>query len=147
MHMAEATWGMRFNEYPSYERVRQSQKPEGCPEWLESHQIDTWQKQGLVIWNNIDRKIEALPGAESLRLLGELKSRDAWKSDGVSITRLVYRVELPQTHQKKPKKGEPEPEPQKLKGEDVYEEILHLPPEAGAELIELLEAKKQIISE
>ena len=108
--MAETTWGIRFNEYSTYQRVRKGQKPEGCPEWLESHQIHTWQKQGLVIWNNMDRKIEALPGAESLRLLGELKSLDAWKSDGVSITRLVYRVELPQTHQRKRKKGEPEPE-------------------------------------
>jgi hypothetical protein len=141
--MAETTWGMRFNQHPDYQRVRKGQKLEGCPEWLESHQINTWQKQGLIIWNNIDRKIEALPGTESLKLLGELKSLDTWKSDGVSITRLVYRVELPQTRQGKRKKGEPE----KLKGEDVYEEILHLPPEAGAELIELLEAKKQIISE
>ncbi len=145
--MAEITWGMRFNEHPNYERVRKGEKPRGCPEWLESHQTSTWQKQGLVIWNNIDRKIAALPGAESLRLLRELKSLDAWKSDGVSITRLVYRVELPQTHQGKRKKGEPEPEPEKLKGEEVYEEILHLPPEAGTELIELLEAKKEIISQ
>jgi hypothetical protein len=147
MHMAETTWGIRFNEYPAYQGAPKGQKPEGCPEWLESHQVHTWQKQGLVIWNNIDRKIEALPGAESLRLLGELKSLDAWKSDGVSITRLVYRVELPQTHQRRRKKGEPELEPEKLKGEDVYEEILHLPPEAGTELIELLEARKQIISQ
>jgi hypothetical protein len=83
MHMAETTWGIRFNEYPTYQRVRKGQKPEGYPDWLESHHIHTWQKQGLVIWNSIDRKIEVLSGAESLRLLGELKSLDAWKSDGV----------------------------------------------------------------
>ena len=72
--MTEATWGIRFNEYPNYQHIHKGQKPEGCPEWLESHQIHTWQEQGLIIWNNIDRKLESLRGTESLRLLSELNS-------------------------------------------------------------------------
>lgn len=143
--MTEATWGLRLNEHPDYERLPKVQKPAGCPEWLESHQIHTWQEQGLIIWNNIDRKIEVLHGTELLKLLGELTSQDCWKSEGVSVTRLVHRIELNLPPRKKRKKGEPEPEVEKPKGEDVYEEIIHLPPEAGYELIELMESKKQSI--
>jgi hypothetical protein len=58
---------------------------------------------------------------------------------------LVHRFELKLPPRKKRKKSEPDPEVEKPKGEDVYEEIMHLPPEAGYELIELLESKKQII--
>jgi len=143
--MTESTWGIRFNEYPNYQHIGKGQKPEGCPEWLESNQFQTWQKQGLIIWNNTDRKIESLHGTEALELLNALVSQDAWKSSGVSITRLVHRIELDLPSRKKRKKGEPEPTVEKPKGEDVYEEIIHLPPEAGYELIELLESKKQII--
>jgi hypothetical protein len=65
-------------------------------------------------------------------------------SSGVSITRLVHRIEMNLPSRKKRKKGEPEPTVEKPKGEDVYEEIIHLPPEAGYESIELLESKKTI---
>lgn len=122
--MTEATWSMQFNEYPNYQRVPKGQKPEGCPEWLESHRIHNWQEQGLIIWNNIDRKIESLQGTESLRLLQELNSQDAWKSNGVSVTRLVHRIEIDLPSRKKRKKGEPSPEFEKPKGKDVYEETL-----------------------
>jgi hypothetical protein len=144
--MIETTWGMRFNEHPDYQRVSKGQKPEGCPEWLASHQIPIWQEQGLIIWNNIDKKIENLCGTETARLLIELTTQDAWKSNGVSVTRLVHRIELNLPSRKKRKKGEPEPEVEKPKGQDVYEEIIHLPPEAGYELIELLDSKKQPIT-
>ncbi|MBN8654992.1 MAG: hypothetical protein J0M11_04580 [Anaerolineae bacterium] len=145
--MTEATWGIRFNEYPNYQRFHKNNKPEGCPEWLESRHFHNWQEQGLIIWNNIDRNIETLNGTESPKLLSELVSQDTWKSKGVSITRLVHRIELNLPSRKKRKKGEPEPAGEKPKGEDVYEEIIHLPPEAGYELIELLESKKQSITQ
>jgi hypothetical protein len=145
--MIETTWGIRFNEHPDYQRLPKGQKSVGCPEWLDSHQILIWQEQGLIIWNNIDKKIENLPGAEAVKLLGELTTQDTWKSSGVSVTRLVHRIELNLPSRKKRKKGELEPEVEKPKGEDVYEEILHLPPKAGYELIELLESKKQFITQ
>lgn len=144
--MAETSWGMRFNERPDYQRVPKGKKPVGCPEWLESHQIPIWQEQGLIIWNNIDKKIENLRGAEVMRLISELTTQDTWKSNGVSVTRLVHRIELNLPSRKKQKKGKTEPVVERPKGEDVYEEILHLPPEAGYELIELLGSKKQFIT-
>lgn len=145
--MTEATWGVRFNEYSNYERSSMGQKPAGCPEWLEGHQLHIWQKQGLVIWNSIDRKIEAFSGIETLKLLNELSAQDYLKSNGITVTRLVHRIDMSQPTRKRRKKGEPEPEIEKPKGEDVYEEIIHLPPEAGYELIQFLESKKQIISQ
>ena len=93
MPMIEATWGIRFNEYPNYQRFHKGNKPEGCPEWLESRHFHNWQDQGLIIWNNIDRNIETLNGTESLKLLSELVSQDAWKSNGVSVTRLVHLLD------------------------------------------------------
>ncbi len=144
--MTEKNWGIRFNEFPDYQRIPKGKKPDGCPEWLESNQFQTWQKQGLIIWKNTNRKIESLNGTEALELLNALVSQDAWKSSGVPITRLVHRIELNLPSRKKRKKGEPEPAVEKPKGEDVYEEIIHLPPKAGYELIELLESKKQIIT-
>jgi hypothetical protein len=145
--MTEPFWGMRFNEIPGYHHFGKGQKPEGCLEWLEERHFHNWQDQGLIIWNNINRKIESLHGTEALELLNALVSQDAWKSSGVSITKLVHRIEFNPPSRKKRKKGEPEPVVEKAKGEDVYEEIMHLPPEAGYELIELLESKKQIITQ
>ena len=54
---------------------------------------------------------------------------------------------MPLPPRRKRKKGEPEPQAEKTKAETVYEEILHLPPEAGPELIELLESEKHILSQ
>jgi hypothetical protein len=102
--MTEVTWGIRFNEYPNYQRFHKGTKPEGCPEWLESHRIPVWQEQGLIIWNNIDRKLESLRDTEALRLLHELNSQEAWKSDGVSVTRLVHQIEIDLPPRKKTKK-------------------------------------------
>lgn len=145
--MIDATWGMRFNEQPNYQYLGKVQKPKESPEWLKSSQTNTWHQQGLIIWNNIDRKLETLNGTESLKLLSELVSQDSWKSNGVSINRLVHRIELNLPSHKKRKKDESEPEVENPKGEDVYEEIINLPPEAGYELIKLLESKKQLITQ
>jgi hypothetical protein len=80
---------MCFNEYPDYQRVRKGQRPEGCPEWFESQHICIWQEPGLLLWNNIDKKMESLHAAETLKLLGDLNSLRDWKSQGVSVTHLL----------------------------------------------------------
>jgi hypothetical protein len=72
--MTESSWGMQFNEHPDYQRIPKGQKPVGCPEWPDSHQIPIWQKQGLIIWNNIDKKTDNLPGTEAAKLLSRFHS-------------------------------------------------------------------------
>jgi hypothetical protein len=137
---------MRFNEYPDYQRVRKGQRPEGCPEWFESQHIRTWQEQGLILWNNIDKKIESLRAAETLKLLNDLASLEDWKSQGVSVTRLFHQIAISTPSRGRQKKSDPQPEVEKPKGEDVYREVIHLPPEAGHQLIELLESQKQTLT-
>ena len=60
---------------------------------------------------------------------------------------MVHQIEIDLPPRKKQRKGDPLPDAEKPKGQDVYKEITHLPPEAGYELIELLESKKQLISQ
>lgn len=122
--MIDVTWGMRFNEHSNYRYLGKVQKLDRSPEWLKSSQTNNWHQQGLIIWNNIDRKLEVLNGTESLKLLSELVSQDVWKSNGVSITRFVHRIELDLPSRKNRKKGE-----------DVQEEIIHLPPEGDTRMI------------
>lgn len=143
--MEEKTWGMRFNQRPDYQRLSKGQKPQGCPDWFETRQISTWQEQGLVLWNNVNKRIEVLQGGEALKLLKELHSQDNWKSDGISVTRLVHKIEFQLPPRGRRKKMEQESKIDTGKSEAVYEEIVHLPPEAGPELMELLEEKKPIL--
>ena len=103
--MEEKTWGMRFNQYPEYQRLNKGQRPQGCPDWFETRQISTWQEQGLVLWNNVDKRIEALQGGEALRLLSELHSQDNWKSQGISVTRLVHKIEIQSAASRSPKEN------------------------------------------
>ena len=134
--MTEAIWGMRFNEYPDHQRVRKGQRPEGCLEWFESQHIRIWQEQGLILWNNINKRIESLRAPEALKILSDLNSLEDWKSQGVSVTRLFHQIPISTPTHSKRKKSEPEPEVEKPKGEDLYREVIHLPPEAGHHLIE-----------
>ena len=145
--MEDKTWGMRFNPHPDYQRLHKGQKPEGCPDWFETRQIDIWQEQGLVLWNNVDKRIGVLGGGEALKLLSELHSQENWKSQDISVTRLVRKIDLQQPSRGRRKKMEQEPKVDPGITEAVYEEILRLPPEAGPELMELLKQKKLILAD
>ena len=91
--MLDKPWGVRFNTSLSYERVKNGQIPQGCPEWLNPYQVDLWQQPGLVVWNNNEKRIACLSGREALGLFEKLTAQENWKSEGVSITRLVHRFE------------------------------------------------------
>ncbi|RPH61959.1 MAG: hypothetical protein EHM81_03185 [Chloroflexi bacterium] len=101
----EQTWGIRFNPEPAYSHGRSVEHLSGCPDWLNSYQIRTWQEQGLIVWNNLDKKIERLNGSATLNLLDQLLSRENWKTEGISTA--------------------------------------HLHPEAGEELINLIQMNKE----
>jgi hypothetical protein len=91
--MSENAWGIRLNRYPNSIRLSKGQLPDGCPIWLQPHQIGDWQKQGLIIWNDIEQRIAVLSETEALSLLNELVSQEDWKSEGVKITRRVQQFE------------------------------------------------------
>jgi len=141
----EPTWGIRFNAQSDSRRFREGERPRGCPDWFESRHISTWQEQGLIAWNNIEKKIECLRAGETLRLLDQLISQDTWKSDGVSITRMICDVNIELPHRGRRKKTEPEPKVEETPSKPDFREVLHLPPDAGYELINLIQANKDAI--
>jgi len=83
--MTEKTWGIRLNRYSSSIRLSKDQLPAGCSNWLQPSEIDLWQRQGLIVWNDAEQRIAALSPAEALTLLNELETQAAWKSEGVNI--------------------------------------------------------------
>ena len=70
--MSEKPWGMRFNGHPDFQHYKKGQSIPGCPDWFGMHEIDLWQERGLLVWNNIDKKIKKLNGQDMLRLLDQL---------------------------------------------------------------------------
>jgi hypothetical protein len=145
--MSESTWGVKFNQNPTFERLRKDQKPQGCPDWFTQYQVSEWQGEGLIVWNNDEKRIAQLKGGETLSLLKELQTNDGWKEDGVSITRHVIKCEFELPRRGRRKKTEPEPTKKESKAEHVMKEIVHLPPDASPRLIDLIQANEKIISE
>ena len=92
----------------------------------------------MIVWNNVDKTIEALNGQYTLDLLEKLETQDSWKTDGISVTRLVSEISLETPPRGRRKKSEPEPAKEPAKPKTYYKEMVHLPPEAGPQLIELL---------
>ncbi len=144
--MEHETWGFRFNQELDFTRARKGEKIMGCPEWLEPFQLPTWGERGLVLWNTADHKIETLRAHEALRLLKQLESGEHGKLDGISVTRLVTKIEAQLPPRGRRKKDQPPPET-KSTSQDVYIEIIHLPAEAGQELMEFLRAQKSTLLE
>ena len=125
----EKAWGICFNAQLAYRHYRKGERPPDCPDWFESRHINTWKEQGLIVWNNLEKKIEHLGGGETLRLLDLLISQDNWKSEGIPITHLVqeFTIELSPRGRKK---TELEPKPKTAPSEPFYKVIMRLPPEA-----------------
>jgi hypothetical protein len=124
----EQTWGIRFNPEPAYGRARSMNHLPGCPDWLNSYQISTWQEKGLIVWNNLDQKIEHLNGSETLRLLNQLLSDESWKTEGVSITHLVQELNMEKTHRGRNTKEEPRAKKEVSISKPVFKEMMRLPP-------------------
>lgn len=145
--MNESTWGMCFNQSPKYRRYSQSEKAIDCPDWFDEPQFRVWQEEGLIVWNNIDKKIEALNGSYTLRLLSQLESQDNWKTEGISVTRLVAEISFEIPRRGRRKKSEQQQPTESKSSKTYYKEMVHLPPEAGPDLIELINANKAIITD
>ncbi len=150
MSEPEKLWGLKFNPSTSYERLKRGQKPQGSPEWFNPYQDSLWQEQGLIVWNSTEKRMERLSGQAALALLGKLVSQDNWKVEGISITKQADKTHTQVPPRGRHKKTEPETTSeidQSKKEEVVDEERVHLPPEAGPELIEFLQRNEQRLKE
>lgn len=143
---SERTWGIRFNGRSSYLYDQKGEYFSDCPNWLNPSQKRTWQEDGLVVWNNLDKKIEHLNGSATLRLLDQLLSDENWKVEGISITLLTqeFNIEIP--HRGRNKKVELEAKTEVKSTKPFFKEIVHLPSEAGEDLINLLQMNKDAIT-
>jgi hypothetical protein len=144
--MTTKTWGIRFNARPEFQRLQKGELPQGCPNWFTSRHIGIWQEQGLIVWSDSGEKIEKLNGHDAMRLLDQLSSQVDWKSEGVSIAQLVTEFSLERSSRGRRHKNEQEPIDNKEKNRTYYKEMIHLPPDAGLELLDLLQANKERIT-
>lgn len=150
------SWGIRLNNNFIY-RGKKRNIPEGCPSWAKPDDIDKWCDPGIIVWSDESKRIENLSGVRSLELLQQLEASDKWKEDGIRITRLYHVIHFEQqqtprkkTTKQKIKNEEPSADlepPSKRADEEVEEEIVHLPPEAGPRLLELLKNHRRRLEE
>lgn len=148
--MEQKSWGV-FLLSGSYFYSRKGYESKVFPEWV-SRRVTSYSKNsGAVIWDNMAKKADAFSAVECLTLLNRLTSTTDWKESGISLTKRVYRISIP-IERKKKKRGksieqvaEEEPKEEKQTAEPIDEEVVHLPPEAGEELISLFETNKTLL--
>lgn len=81
MHVTDersgVSWGARIN-------TRRGQKVD-CPAWADRLQQETWEKQGLVLWDHQSREITRLAATQTLSLLSYMRSTDDWRQEGLVV--------------------------------------------------------------
>jgi len=146
----QKSWGVSLL-FGSYFYSRKGYQSKEFPEWVSRRITSYTRHSGAVIWDNIAKKADAFSAGECLTLLNRLISTTDWKNSGVSLTKQVYRIYLP-LERKKKKRGKnteevaaEEQKEEKQSTEPIDEEVVHLPPEAGEELISLFETNKTLL--
>jgi|GEM_PF-1151801 len=147
-------WGVRLNHdwRSSLQSPSSSKEP---PAWLRGLLNKDWEiERGLVVWDDASQKMEVLRAESALELLQKLRISDDWKSEGIAIKVRFRRHIL--TEQPTPKRSRkkqvqdapPASAPQsKPTYEDVEEERLRLPAEAGAEVFAFLQEHEALLKE
>ena len=143
----QKSWGVLLLS-GSYFYSRKDFNLKEYPEWVGRCVKSYARHSGAVIWDNGVQKADVFSAGECLTLLNRLTSTTDWKDSGIPLTKRVYRIYLPD-QRKKIKRGksseaevEEEPKEEKQPAEPIDEEVLHLPTEAGEDLISLFETNK-----
>ena len=147
---AQPTWGCHINSYAI--QKRKNQLPPGCPAWANWSNIEAWCETGVIAWSGISHKVHRLSGIQAVELLVKLEASDAWKTDGI-VTIRHYRISRsdPESPKKSSKRSKTNPdlpeappaERKDLAWEDVEEEMVRFPPEAGDYVFNLLLENRQ----
>lgn len=141
-------WGIRVNRnwYSSFTSASSSREP---PSWLGRPGKAKWQERGVVVWDEGSRKIEVLTAEDALHLLGNLRERGSWRTDGIPIIKRGYTFK-PQEKLNAPdkQKGRKESENtslEKNKWETVDEVRFHLDPRVGEEVFGFLQEHEALL--
>ena len=78
------TWGAHIYTGHSKHSHEVKERPEGCPEWVESKEWHTWFRRGLVVWDPVARRIGAILAGEAIELLKQLQPSKEWKKQGIA---------------------------------------------------------------
>lgn len=116
---------------------------EGCPSWAKRFEVETWDKHGVIVWDETTQRIEHLFASQALRLLDKLRTADDWTRHGIPITKTVIHIpSSEEPRRKRSRKKEPQPEsspaPVGAKSGIVEDELFRLTPTASAEFLEFL---------
>jgi len=143
-------WGVRINNGRNG-FIASPSSATNPPSWLGRAGQTAWQEHGVVVWDEGSQKIEALTDTEALDLLGRLRERGFWRTNGIAITQRVHKRKLPETP--KPdrsgaeKKAELVQEGQKGQWEEVDEVLFHLDPRVGEELFTFLQEHEALLKQ
>ena len=134
---SQKTWGMYL--LTSYD-FSKGNNP-NYPVWAAKSDFHCQGPTKLIIWNEAEHKSSVLTAIESLSLMDRLIAGSDWQTIGVSITRKVVKFQIQISRKKKKNdKEKPDEDPAASeKSQWVDEILLSLPPQAGFELLELLQ--------
>lgn len=129
-------FGVKFNARAGYTSHRAP--PADCPAWANPAQAADWQ-QGVVLWQDADRRIVVLSGRRSLAYLAQLRSTQAWMTEGLRLTEEVVEYRSPQRRRSsKPESGAPAQE-SAYTSRQVEWELMRLTPDQAQTLLACLE--------
>jgi cobalamin-dependent methionine synthase I len=134
---SQKTWGICLST--TYDFSKENNP--NYPEWAAKSDFHCQGPTKLIIWNEVEHKSAVLTAIESLNLMDRLLVAGDWQTIGVSITRKVLKFQIQISRKKKKNdKEKPDEDPAASeKSQWVDEILLRLPPQAGFELLELLQ--------
>jgi hypothetical protein len=142
-----AGWGAHIYTGTSMAEGEVKERPEGCPDWIESDQWHSWFRRGLVVWDESTKSIGTLLAGEAIDLLAQLQGDNAWKKGGIPIIERHENVLLldeaarrKRGSKKKPPESEPPAEATPTKPKFYEKEHLRLTGPAAREFVKYLKA-------
>src|SRR5690349_7861055 len=81
----DASWGARINT------SEESTIANDCPSWATPAQQQRWAGLGLVLWNHRAHQIVRLAPVNTLYLLDQLRTQDAWQQQGLTVNEVLSR--------------------------------------------------------
>jgi hypothetical protein len=149
-----AGWGAHIYTGTSKDNGDVKERPEACPEWVESGDWHRWFRRGLVVWESASKGIGTLLAGEAIELLAKLQADSTWKKAGIPIVERHENVLLldepaPRKRGGKKKQPDPEPPPEPTPSKPKFyeKEHLRLTGQAAKEFVTYLKTNQAQLSQ